>query len=332
MERIWGFLMSTDLIATPYGHAPDLSGRQDDSVIDLYLSRKATRSPATAAKYRAELGRFRAAVKKPLGTVSIADLQSYVTARYAAGASANASQALIIAILRGFFRFCRSIGYIPFNPADLLEAPRTPPTTDLRWCNAEELASILKASPGVSDKAPLLCTVLALTGLRISEAAGIRWNAFFRDPYGNVGLRVVGKGNKARSIKIRDDLFILIQQWRAEHSLPAQPAGQDDTPLFPNRQGKPCSTGYLRRLVKNTVRASTVLKDVTPHWFRHSNATLALAGGADLLQVQRDLGHESLETTRRYLHVALGLRHGSGDFVPVDVPGIVHDQERNGPS
>jgi len=324
--------LAADLIAMPHGTTSDVSGRLDDEVVRLYLTRKASRATSTAEKYQAELARFRSAVKKPLAAVSIGDLQAYVVSRKGEGAAAAATQALIVAILRGFFRFCRSLGYIPFNPADMLDAPRTPPTTDLHWCNEQELAAILQSATEIGDKAPLLCTLLALTGLRISEAANIRWSDFFRDPHGNIGLHVVGKGKKARTIKIRADLFAFIQQWRASHDLPPEPAGQDSVPLIPNRQGAPCSTVYLRRLIKRTVRGSVVLKNVTPHWFRHSNATLALAGGAELLQVQRDLGHASLTTTQRYLHFALGLRRGSGDFVHLEVPGIVQDRERNGPS
>ena len=57
-------------------------------------------------------------------------------------------------------------------------------------------------------------------------------------------------------------------------------------------------------------------KAASPHWFRHSHATLALAGGASLVQVQRDLGHVSLQTTQKYLHLVHGLRQGSADFLP----------------
>ena len=51
------------------------------------------------------------------------------------------------------------------------------------------------------------------------------------------------------------------------------------------------------------------------HWLRHSNATLALAGGAPLLRVQQDLGHGSLAITQHYLHLAAGLKEGFADFI-----------------
>ncbi len=279
----------------------------------------ALRSPATAAKYRRELARFRAAVPQPLHAVTFGDLHRYVESR--TGLRAPASQALAVAILRSFFRFCLRLGYLPLNPADLLEPPRVPCTSDLRWCLPDELAAILAAADRLNPTAGLLCAVLALTGLRIAEAAGIRWSAFLRDPHGNVGLRVIGKGGKERTLKVRPDLWRRITAARRARGLSEEPGSGGNEPLFPNRWGRPCSVTYLRRLVGQAARAAGVAKPVSPHWFRHSHATLALAGGASLLQVQRDLGHASLAVTQRYLHLAQGLREGSADFVRVTLPG-----------
>ncbi|MCZ2208034.1 site-specific integrase, partial [Cylindrospermopsis raciborskii] len=40
----------------------------------------------------------------------------------------------------------------------------------------------------------------------------------------------------------------------------------------------------------------------SPHWLRHSHATLALQSGADINQVSVSLGHASVATTSKYLH------------------------------
>lgn len=42
--------------------------------------------------------------------------------------------------------------------------------------------------------------------------------------------------------------------------------------------------------------------EVSPHWFRHAHASHALQKGADLELVRETLGHESIETTKTYLH------------------------------
>jgi len=67
--------------------------------------------------------------------------------------------------------------------------------TEHRWCTPEELRRITAAAAAAGDPAgALLCRFLVETGLRISEAASVRWGDFFPTPQGNVGLRVVGKG------------------------------------------------------------------------------------------------------------------------------------------
>lgn len=284
----------------------------------MFLARKALRSARTAQLYGRELDRFRTAVQKPLAAITLGDLMEYVESRREAGAVAPASQSLVITTLRSFFHFCHVLGYLSLNPATLLEAPRVPSTTDLRWCNAQELESLLRAAERVNPVAALLCPFLALTGLRIAEAASVRWSSFIEDPQRNIGILVAGKGNKVRTVKIRNDLWQLILADRRARNLPTELDGSD-APLFPNRWGEPCSARYLRHTLAEAVKQSGIKKAVSPHWLRHSNATLALAGGAPLLRVQQDLGHGSLAVTQRYLHIAAGLKEGSTDFVGISL-------------
>ena len=44
------------------------------------------------------------------------------------------------------------------------------------------------------------------------------------------------------------------------------------------------------------------LRRATPHWLRHTHATHALQGGAELTTVRDNLRHASLATTSMYLH------------------------------
>ena len=52
---------------------------------------------------------------------------------------------------------------------------------------------------------------------------------------------------------------------------------------------------------------------VSPHWLRHAHATHALDKGAPLRLVQATLGHASLDTTSKYLHIRPS--ESSGDYL-----------------
>ncbi len=68
----------------------------------------------------------------------------------------------------------------------------------------------------------------------------------------------------------------------------------------------------LQREIKDAVRKSGILKQATPHSFRHSFATHLLQSGYDIRTVQQLLGHKDVRTTMIYTHVAdkglLGVR------------------------
>jgi site-specific recombinase XerD len=67
--------------------------------------------------------------------------------------------------------------------------------------------------------------------------------------------------------------------------------------------------------MQKTRDQSGLTKEPTPHWLRHTNATLALLHGASLQQVQNNLGHAHMNTTQRYLHTIEQLNKAAPDYV-----------------
>ena len=59
--------------------------------------------------------------------------------------------------------------------------------------------------------------------------------------------------------------------------------------------------------------------DLAPHDLRRTFAKLSRKGGAALEQVQINLGHESLETTQKYLGEELDYQHAPGDYLGLDI-------------
>ena len=145
----------------------------------------------------------------------------------------------------------------------------------------------------------LLLQVLLETGARASELVQLRVE--------DVGFaeRVViirhGKGRKHREVPIRRELAQLLRL----HVGPRR-AG----PLFASRQrgSGPVPHTLTRQrvgqLVREVARSAGIARRVYPHLLRHTVATRLLALGMDITDLQRFLGHESIDTTRHYAETA----------------------------
>ncbi len=90
--------------------------------------------------------------------------------------------------------------------------------------------------------------------------------------------------------------------------------------LFPRKSGDlPHSSDAIWKAFRATSRNLALSNRVTPHALRHSYATHQLELGIDLLTLQFLLGHASLKTTRRYLHIST--RYISRTIYPLDILG-----------
>ena len=147
---------------------------------------------------------------------------------------------------------------------------------------------------------PLLAT-LALAGLRIGEALGLRW----RDvSLGSRKLRVVSAKTEAgvREVDISPTLTDVLTEYRTRtrHADP-------DSLVFPTSAGKRDNPSNTRnRFLADAVEIANVkleedghepIAHVTPHSLRRTFASLLLATGADVPYVMAQLGHEDPKMT-----------------------------------
>jgi len=161
-----------------------------------------------------------------------------------------------------------------------------------------EIEAILTAPAQARDRA-FLMTVYA-GGLRLSEATQFQIKDVDR---ARMQLRVRnGKGAKERVLPLSQRLLQELEHyWRAQRK--GRP-GQDSLWLFLGRQaGQPMNRSTGQNIDYRAVRKSGVRRKGGIHLLRHSFASQLIENGVDLPLVQRLLGHSSLLTTARYLHV-----------------------------
>ena len=156
----------------------------------------------------------------------------------------------------------------------------------------EEVAKILTVPQHLKTRA-LLMTIYA-TGVRRSEAAHLRVNDI---DSARMTITVRGKGQKDRLVMLSPVLLQTLRQyWR--RNKPKQW-------LFPGKnRDQPISDNDVFAVFQNAVRRAGITKKVSPHSLRHCFATHLLESGTDLRTIQILLGHRSLKTTARYLHIS----------------------------
>ncbi|WP_456380425.1 tyrosine-type recombinase/integrase [Hydrogenimonas sp.] len=163
----------------------------------------------------------------------------------------------------------------------------------------ERFIEAIETHPFRSDVAArnrLLIKLILFTGIRVGEALQLRTKDLI--PEGEVYLlRIVGKGNKARVVMIRQfHIKQYLQEW-----LSLKPCEGDL--LFCNKKGTPLTQAYVSRIVEKILMQAGIRKEKNgAHMLRHTFATMLYLKKKDLVLVQEALGHASLDTSRIYTH------------------------------
>jgi site-specific recombinase XerD len=157
----------------------------------------------------------------------------------------------------------------------------------------------------------LLLTAMQ-TGLRASELASLRCQDL---NLAGGWIRCEGKGRKERCTPLNGITKQVLRVWLRE--LDGEPAD----PLFPNQAGGHLTRGAIWRLVvKHTTTArehcpALAGKNITPHVLRHTAAMQLLRppNPVDTATIALWLGHETLDSTNKYLHADMELKRRAID-------------------
>ena len=157
--------------------------------------------------------------------------------------------------------------------------------------------------------APLF-ELLAATGLRISEAIGLRWSDLaLEDSSSHLQVRravvrrvIVAPKSRhgARLIPLSGELAATLRENR-----PGDAAS--DAYVFPGRDGAPSDPGSLRRRVLAPAAKARRPHRRGLHTLRHTCASLLIEAGLSPLRLQRWMGHHSAAfTLETYGHLLDG--------------------------
>ncbi len=212
----------------------------------------------------------------------------------------------MLSTIRSYLKFLIDMGYhTPVSPSEIKLVK-----TEKKQARISELSDIIKLIESPTQFEPnkivalrnraILETIFS-TGMRISEALNLKKEQI--DKTGRIFIR--GKGKKERFVYLTPRAHAHIKEYLDKKGI------DSSVYLFIPTKGrsihnkdKRISPNYLEMKVKKYRELLGLNIPISPHSLRHAFATYLAENGANPAAIQILLGHESLDTTTRYVHAS----------------------------
>lgn len=241
-----------------------------------------------------------------IAVITIAHIRSWLATQQVKGGARTTLSRRAVSI-RLFTKWASKKGYLSKDVGATLATPKGQRKLPEVLSIADaSLAMDSLATRVAEEETPLSkrdCAILELlyaTGARVSELCGLNLDDI---DYQRNTIRVLGKGNKERTIPLGNPAMKALELWlkSARNEVSTTASGRA---VFLGSRGKRIDQRTVRTVVYEALSALEGIEKMGPHALRHSAATHLLEGGADLRTVQEILGHASLATTQIYTHVS----------------------------
>lgn len=270
-------------------------------------------SPKTIQAYKTDLAQLQKFFADKNYSAEITSVSKAELREYLAFISALKPKSIKrkIAVIKAMFNYLEFEDRIRVNPVRKMRIKIKEPVNLPRFLNAGEMLEIfkyayrqtaLKRKSSYSYTASIrdiaVIELLFATGARVSEIANLR------DPDVDLDsgvITIVGKGSRERIIQVCNmDSLSLLKLYRKLFTGRIEISGGY---FLVNRLNKKLSDQSIRTTIRILSHKALVNKHVTPHFFRHTFATLLLEKDVDIKYIQSLLGHSSIMTTQIYTHV-----------------------------
>ena len=288
---------------------------------DYLLNIKANNlSEETSYNYERDLNTFefflKNDIKKPFSRINKSDLlrfKAYLSSSDRKTANAQSPDAKlgsfsinrILSALRSYLKFLDDMDHAsPLSPAavKLLK-------TEKKNARVPEFEDVLKLL-GAPDKfekdgrialrnTAMLETLFA-TGMRISELLSLKTNQIDQ----NGRIYIMGKGKKQRFVYLTPRALEHIKKYMLKRNSASEMFFVPYRGRNNQLKNKKISANYLQSKIKEYRELLDINIPISAHTLRHCFATFLAEKGANPAAIQILLGHESLDTTTRYVHAS----------------------------
>jgi len=289
----------------------------DDFILNL---RANNFSEETAYNYERDLKTFEFFIsndiKKPFDTLNKTDIlrfKAYLSSSDRKTAEKNRPEKKlgsysinrILSALRSYLKFMEEMDHKPplsTNAIKLLKNEKK----SARVPEFEQLLKLIEAPTKYEEKIQVslrnraMLETLFATGMRISELLSLKVDQI--DQTGKI--YILGKGKKQRFVYLTPRALLHLKNYLAKRNSTSDMLFVPYRGRNNNEKNKKISTNYLQFKIKKYRQLLDINLPISAHTLRHSFATFLAEKGANPAAIQILLGHESLDTTTRYVHAS----------------------------
>ena len=204
-----------------------------------------------------------------LFAVRRADIESFARELEARG-RARATVTRRLCTIAGFYKYAVEEELLEHSPAAHVRRPRVDYESHAAALDRNELGALLVAAGLGPPPEHALISLLALNGLRVSEATGADIEHLGLER-GHRTLTITRKGGKVVTIPLAP---------RTARAIDLAVGERTDGPVFLAADGRRLDRHGAGRIVRKTARRAGIAKTVTPHTLRHAFITAALDAGS----------------------------------------------------
>lgn len=267
------------------------------------------RSPATIKAYTGNVRLFleQEKNKKDIKTITRTDMEAYIATFYDhrmedGKGYTTGTICMKIRSLKRFFEFLEQANIIFINPMEYIQEPKQEKTNARNALTIKEMEKLLDqpnlgTRTGIRDRAVL--EVFYSTGIRLGELCSL--TIYDADLQGKM-LRInQGKGRKDRVVPLGKHAIRFLREYISKIRPHFTKKNRKSRTLFVNQQGQPLSKQVVSIMVRSSAKKAGLKKQVSAHILRHTFASGLVKNGADVVAVQKMLGHRDLQTTQGYI-------------------------------
>lgn len=270
--------------------------------IKLYISSKRLEglSELTLSDYYRELVMMDYSIDKPTVNITTADIRIYLAINTENMTSTTGKK---LSVIKSFFSWLVDEEIILKNPATRIKQMKQPDRLP-KALTAMELEMLREGCATLRERS--LLEVMYSTGCRLSEVSNMKRSNL---NWSNGSISVIGKGDKERVVYLNPKAIFHLERYLEECEETDNECGYIFSTV--RRPYRKMQNKTIQDVVNKIADRTTIEKNVTPHVFRHTMATLAIENGIELGDLQQLLGHSSPSTTLRYIEVSESRKHNA---------------------